>query len=123
MIKRIDSYFYHEDERGSLKGLVNFGTWKEMNMITTVSGTTRGNHFHRQTTELFIILDGKIKVQCQKVNSDQLEGEVVEEVFEKGDVFLIEPMTMHTFDVLEDARWINALDLPIDPKSPDLHRL
>ena len=52
MYKIIKNYFNHKDERGEIKGLVNFGSWEEINYITSIEGTVRGGHYHKNTKEL-----------------------------------------------------------------------
>jgi len=121
LLKFVDNYFIHEDDRGSIKGLVNFGNWKELNLIESKAGCIRGNHYHKTTTELFLILKGEIKIQTQQVINGQLEGKVEENIVTKGKVFLIEPFINHTFIILKDSKWINVLS---DSKSSeDIHRI
>lgn len=107
MIKIIKPYFHHEDERGLITGLIQEGNWKEINIITSKKGTRRGDHWHKETVELFIILEGKIKLYLQQ---EEDKDRVMTLVLKKNDVFTIDPGTWHTFEVLEDSVWINALD-------------
>lgn len=123
MITIIDRYFLHDDERGTLEGLVNFGNWKEINLITSEAGVKRGNHYHKETIELFIILDGKISVTVQKVEDGRLTGGAKEIKVKKGDVFMINPMVNHTFYVEQDSRWMNVLSKPIGINNQDIWRV
>lgn len=116
MYKIIENYFSFKDERGEIKGLINFENWQEVNCITSYKGTVRGGHYHKKTREAIIVLSGKIKVDIRK-NS---ESECF--VIEKGDVILIEPMSVHTFEMLEDSSWINLLTIKNDEKSPDIYK-
>lgn len=122
MLKIIKRYFMHEDKRGTLEGLVNFGEWKEMNLISSLAGVERGNHYHKETLELFIILEGKINVILLKVKDGKLVGSKTERIVNRGDVFLIDPFVNHTFRVLVEAKWINVLSKKIDPENPDIHK-
>ncbi|MBW2604805.1 MAG: WxcM-like domain-containing protein [Deltaproteobacteria bacterium] len=122
MLKFIKPYFMYEDKRGALEGLINFGEWKEINLISSLAGIERGNHYHKETLELFIILEGKINVIVQKVKDGKLLGSKAERIVKGGDVFLIDPFINHTFRVLNDAKWINVLSTKIDPQNPDIHR-
>lgn len=123
MIERVESYFSFGDERGTLTGLVNFSSWEEANLISSIEGIERGNHYHKETTELFVILDGKIKVSTQLVENGKTIGEVVEEMVSSGDVFLIKANILHTFVCLEKSKWINMLDRKMDQENPDIHRI
>lgn len=119
MIKFIKNYCENIDERGSLIGLINFGTWEEINIITSKKGALRGNHFHKYTSEIFIILEGEIEVSVNKIGKKDIEKYLVK----KGDVFLIKPMVNHVFEVKKDSKWINVLNKKINSTSPDIHRI
>jgi dTDP-4-dehydrorhamnose 3,5-epimerase-like enzyme len=123
MIEFIERYFTHSDDRGTLEGLVNFGTWKEINMIDSDAGIERGNHYHKETGELFIVLDGEILVTVQKIENGELIGDIEKVKVKKGDVFLIKPMLNHIFYILKKSRWINVLSKPIDDDDKDIHRV
>ena len=66
LYQRIPVYFTHSDPRGAITGLLNFGSWKEMNFITSIADTVRGRHYHKETEECFFILSGRIKVTFRK---------------------------------------------------------
>lgn len=124
MIERIERYFTASDERGSIEGLANFGEWEEINLIRSLAGTIRGNHYHKETIELFLILEGEILVSTCMVGQDNRPGEVTNKYYVKaGDVFLINPMVNHTFQVIMDSRWINLLSKKSDSQNPDIHCL
>jgi oxalate decarboxylase/phosphoglucose isomerase-like protein (cupin superfamily) len=122
MLKLVARYFRARDDRGTLEGLVNFGDWREMNLVSSRAGSVRGDHYHRDTREIFIILDGEIRAAAQAVEDGRLVGPVEHLVVAPGDVVLVEPLTNHTFEVVQDARWINALSRRIDPTAPDILR-
>lgn len=123
MIKFIKNYFEHRDERGLIKGLINFGCWEEINIIESDRGVIRGNHYHKKTQEVFIILKGKIRVSLQRVENNSLVGKIDKYIVKKGDIFLVEKNVMHSFEVLQKSIWINILSKRIDKKRPDIFRL
>lgn len=123
MIKFIDNYFTHEDNRGTINGLIQTGLWGEINIITSKSNTIRGNHYHKNTTELFIILDGEIEVTLQKVKNNQLIETQETVKVSTGDVFMIQSMINHTFKVLQDSQWINVLSKPMSGNNLDFFRI
>ena len=76
MIEFIPNYIEYSDKRGSFLGLINFGNWKEINIICSEADTVRGDHYHENTDELFLILEGKIKITLQKVlDNEKLDNE------------------------------------------------
>ena len=124
MIEFIPNYFELSDDRGSFQGLVNFGTWKEVNIICSEAGAIRGNHYHKNTDELFIILEGKIRITLQAVLSDEeLDAEKKTVDVQMGDVFKIEKNVNHIFEIKENSKWLNILSQILDKNSPDLHRI
>lgn len=120
MYKFINKYFSHKDERGTIEGLVNFGNWQEINIITSCKNSVRGGHFHKEIKELFYILKGEIKAELCDINSTDKKETVT---LKEGDIFLIEPYTLHTFTMLTDSQWINMLSLKNSETAPDIYKL
>jgi quercetin dioxygenase-like cupin family protein len=107
MIKTLKPYFNFKDERGLILGLVQEHSWKEVNLVTSKKGTRRGDHYHKLCRECFIILEGKIRVHLQSV---RFPDKVMTVIMLPGDVFIVEPDTNHTFEILENSKWLNMLD-------------
>ena len=124
MIEFISNYFEHSDERGSFQGLVNFGNWEEINIISSEAHSIRGNHYHKYTDELFIILEGRIKITLQNVLTNKKLGKK-KKTFEvlKGDVFFIKKNMNHIFETIEFSKWINVLSMKTNKKKPDINRI
>ena len=124
MIEFISNYFEYSDERGSFHGLVNFGNWEEINIISSEAFTIRGNHYHKYTDELFIILEGRIKITLQNVLTNKKLGKK-KKTFEvlKGDVFFIKKNVNHIFETIEFSKWINVLSMKTNKKKPDINRI
>ena len=116
MIEFIPNYIEYSDKRGSFLGLINFGNWKEINIICSEADTVRGDHYHKNTDELFLILEGKITLQ--KVLDNEKKTFDVQE----GDVFLIKKNVNHIFETIEYSKWINVLSQKLNIDNPDLHR-
>lgn len=111
-------YLSKPDERGGFLGITQ-ESWAEVNFIETRANQVRGNHYHKETRELFFVISGEIEVVIDDLNS----GEHLELSFRKGDVFIIEPYEVHTFRTVTDAQWINMLSRAIDPQRPDFHQV
>lgn len=118
-LRHLKSYCHFSDERGSLSGIIQEGCWKEMNFLSSKAGIVRGGHYHKVSSELFYIISGLIRVEIQS-----LQGEVIEQFEAKlGDIFIIEPYEVHTFKVLSESQWINALSEPMNNETPDIYRV
>ena len=96
MIEILRPDFEFEDDRGKLVQLVNKG-FKQVNVIETKAGVTRGNHYHKINKEAFYIIDGNIELTLKK-NSDKHIYK-----FNKGDMFLINEYVNHEFYFLSDT--------------------
>jgi mannose-6-phosphate isomerase-like protein (cupin superfamily) len=121
LYRRIEQYFEHIDPRGSIQGLINSGSWREINLISSDAGAVRGRHYHKLTEECFIILSGRILVKFRK----PLPGKsdlYAEMIFYAGDVFTVNPLVEHTFEILEKAQWINLLSIPMDSEHSDFYK-
>ena len=124
MIKFYSNYFKKEDSRGTILGLIDEGNWKELNYFSTEPNQIRGNHYHKKTDELFIILKGKLEIKLTRVSvNDELEGESELFSIKQGDVFVIPKMVYHVFYIIEKSEWINALSLKMDIKFPDIQTI
>ena len=122
MIEFIPNYIEISDKRGSFLGLINFGNWKEINIICSEADTVRGGHYHENTDELFLILEGKIKITLQKVLVNKvLDNEKKTFDVQEGDVFLIKKNVNHIFETIEYSKWINVLSQKINKDKPDIH--
>lgn len=121
MIEILPPYMSFSDDRGSITGIINRGEWREFNLVTSRAGSKRGGHYHRETKELFIILEGRVDVSLIKVSADGFAtGEEASYSFKKGDAFIIAPFVCHSFSAAEDAVWINVLSKAHDKDAPDM---
>lgn len=109
-------YMTHQDARGQFTGITN-ETWEEVNLIETYANQVRGGHYHRQTRELFYIVSGEIEVTVEELET----GEKDQFTAKANDIFVIEPMHLHTFRTLSDASWLNMLNPALDPDDMDFH--
>ena len=124
MIEFIPNYIEYSDKRGSFLGLINFGNWKEINIICSEADTVRGDHYHENTDELFLILEGIIKITLQKVLDNKvLDNEKKTFDVQEGDVFLIKKNVNHIFETIEYSKWINVLSQKLNKDKPDIHRI
>ena len=114
MIQFIKPYFSKTDGRGTITGIIqetcSDNYWKELNLIVSKHNSIHGNHYHKETKELFIIINGIIRICAQRINNNSLEEEIEERIVMKNDVFIINPFINHTFyTISEQASWINVL--------------
>ena len=100
LVEMMQPDFVFENRAGCLKQLVHDG-WKQVNVITSVAGAVRGNHYHKFNDEAFYVIEGWIKLTVWK------DDEREEYDFKAGDMFLIHPFVFHTFEYREDTLLIS----------------
>lgn len=62
----------HEDARGMFVETVKLGVGGQVSFSTTVSGVTRGNHYHTRKIERFTVIRGKARIQLRKIGTDEV---------------------------------------------------
>lgn len=62
----------HTDPRGSFAEIIRLGVGGQVSFSTTVSGITRGNHYHTRKIERFVVIKGKALIQLRKIGTDEV---------------------------------------------------
>lgn len=60
------------DNRGSFVETVKLHSGGQVSFSTTVSGITRGNHFHTRKAERFAVIKGKARIQLRKIGTEEV---------------------------------------------------
>lgn len=88
--------FEFEDNRGKLTQLVHEG-FRQVNVITCLKDSFRGDHFHKSNNEAFYVVSGSFTLTLEK------EGIKEEHLIKQGAFFLIPPFVNHSFFYHEDT--------------------
>ena len=99
--------FLFQDYRGQLIQLIHEG-FKQVNIIKTEKGVTRGNHYHKRSREAFYVITGSVDVIFSK------EDKIEKVHFKQGDFFLIPPFIAHSMYYPEYCILIALYDEPIE---------
>ena len=91
----------HRDDRGEITDILTKENIEYVTLITSVKGTNRGNHYHKQTVQIVYILKGSMKLLTQMPDNP-----VVATILAKGDVAVTEPMERHAMIALEDSEFM-----------------
>lgn len=113
----ITSYCKYADKRGDFEGIVNNGSWQEINIVHTHASFVRGGHFHRRTTEVIFMVTGRAEVQLAPCADD---SQCLKLTLGPGQGLQIPPLISHKFLYLEDSSHIQLLDLRFNPDDQDL---
>lgn len=98
LIDILEPNFYFEDERGTLTQLVREG-YSQINVISSCAGTLRGGHFHKDNSEAFYIISGKLLLEAWMDGADTKESYV----FNSKDMFSIPANVAHNFYFEEET--------------------
>ena len=91
IIIKIEPVF--SDERGVIIDLLNESI-NHVGLITTKKESSRGNHYHKKSTQYSYILSGKFEVLLADINDlDNVE----EIILNSGEIIIISPNIVHTF--------------------------
>lgn len=118
-MRLLTNYMYKQDARGSVTGLFNEFPLEELNLISTLAGSVRGNHYHQITREFFFILTGKLHLLVTDLNNQIIFNAEIA----AGTLFMIDPNEIHTITAITDVSWINGLDKKFSELNPDFHIL
>lgn len=62
----------HKDERGTFVEIIRLNIGGQISFSTTLTGITRGNHFHVRKIERFAVIKGKALIQLRKIGTDEI---------------------------------------------------
>lgn len=91
----------YEDARGSILDVIESINFNGATVITSNSGSVRGNHFHKKTIQYAFILEGKILAKS-KIVGRKLESVILE----PGDLICHDINEAHLFEAIEDSKFI-----------------
>lgn len=111
------------DNRGTFIEITRAESAGQFSYSTTMSGITRGNHFHTRKAERFAVIKGEAVIQLQKVGSNH----VVHYHLNGNEPAYVDMPIWHTHNIknvgeseLLTLFWINE---PYDPLDPDTYLL
>jgi|TARA_Y100000310_G_scaffold321974_1_gene380383 quercetin dioxygenase-like cupin family protein len=111
IVKKIEPVY--TDERGSIMDLLN-EKLNHVGLIVTEAGATRGNHYHKLSTQYSYILSGKFEVLIAKSDSPK---DVKKIILEAGEIMTIPPGIIHRFKAIEKATMIDMISESRDGNS------
>jgi UDP-2-acetamido-2,6-beta-L-arabino-hexul-4-ose reductase len=68
----------HTDERGFFSELIRTDIGGQFSYSTTLTGITRGNHFHTRKIERFMVIGGKAKISMRKIGSTKVNDYILD---------------------------------------------
>ena len=114
-------FVQHTDNRGAFVEIARHGIPGQTSFSTTVSGITRGNHFHTRKIERFAVIKGKALIQLRRVGTAEvhnfyLDGD--EPAYVDMPIWYTHNIKNIGDEILYTNFWINE---PFDPADPDTY--
>ena len=107
LIKVLEPNFTFSDDRGVLTQLVRTG-YNQINVVESKAGVFRGNHYHKDNNEVFFVVSGAFSLIVEKENIQETY------LFSAGDMFLVPPFVIHSFDYVEDTILVAMYDKGVE---------
>ena len=93
----------YQDKRGVICDLMPFWIEEGINAVTFISsvkGSIRGNHYHKETTQWTYITKGQTRVV------HIIDGTLCDSIFGPGELITHRPGVPHAFEAIEDTEWL-----------------
>jgi dTDP-4-dehydrorhamnose 3,5-epimerase-like enzyme len=105
------------DKRGCLVEVVNTGRWGQVGVVRSKKNVRWGGHYHRLTTEVFYIIEGKVRFETKRLP----HGKVIRRTVGLGSKVTIKPQTLHWLITLEPTVWVSVLSRAFRPQATDIY--
>lgn len=126
-VNLVDQETVHQDDRGIFSNIQFDVHWSEMNYVESNSSVSRGNHYHQFSTELFVLLEGLIRVDSANVSinskGEPRKSSLIQHTFQAGDIFYISPMTWHCFYIEQPSKWVAIMSSPHTSNNLDIIKM
>lgn len=90
----------YSDERGIIEGIVEDVDFKSVLRITSLAGTIRANHFHKEDYHHCLLESGKMEYFERPVGSTDKPTKML---IKAGQVFYTRPMVEHAMKFTKDS--------------------
>ena len=111
----------YADNRGSFVEVLRANSKGQYSYSTTVSGITRGNHFHTRKVERFVVISGKARILLRKIGTK----EIIEYILDGDTPSFVDIPIWFTHNITNIGKmelitlfWINE---PYDPLDADTY--
>lgn len=96
----------HADARGAIQPILD-EDFKSAQLITSVAGSTRANHYHRSDSHYMFVVSGSFDYYWRTAGSDAPLGHILAK---PGDLVFTPAMVEHLVVFREDSAFINFSD-------------
>lgn len=120
----------HVDERGIFQELYKDSEMfegfepKQISLCTINPGCVRGQHYHKNMLEAFIVIEGEMELTQHWVENGLLMGDpdVTVMTTDRNQMVINEPNQWHSVTSKNGCKFIILIDREFDPNNPDTYR-
>lgn len=79
----------------------------------------RGGHYHKKTSELFFVIEGRCAVKNINIKNHKEKKFILKE----KDIFILKPYEVHYLKAVKDTKMIALLSIPHKKEKPDIYEV
>ena len=107
----------HRDDRRIIQQLFT-GNFEQVNLYQCPKNELLGNHYHKDTSEYFLILRGKFELEYGTVGRPKQKA-----LFKMFDMFVLKPYEVHTIRCIDHyGRFLTFLTKKFDQANQDIFK-
>ena len=107
--------FVRQDDRGTLRELLNGSAWYSVVQGEMVAGAVMGNHYHKETDVFYFLFSGRARIVIRHIDSEKRDEFVIGAM--EGVIF--KTFETHTVTFEESGAYLLLRSRPYDPKNTD----
>jgi quercetin dioxygenase-like cupin family protein len=115
-------YPKHEDVRGYFQEIARASDTlhaiRQVGIFSINPGQTRGDHYHRELFETFVVIEG----ECVVTSSLGHSGSLTTKKLAEGDSIVFIPLVQHKFYSEKGCKILALANKEFDTKNPDVYK-
>lgn len=109
--------FTREDERGTLRELLNTGEWRSLLQGEMKVGAVMGNHYHKETTVFFFLLSGAASIVTEHTETKARDSFTLSAL----EGVMLVPDESHAITFTAPSSYLLFKSQAYDPQNPDTY--
>ncbi len=111
--------YSRKDERGLFVEALNGSPWEQISYGKMQNGATMGNHYHKETSVFFFLVDGSVQIDIVSVRLDEKETLSLN----PNEGVILVPNYSHAIRFREDSTFVMGKSKKYDKDNPDTYPL
>lgn len=111
--------FIREDDRGLFVEALNGSVWEQVSYGKMKQGSVMGNHYHKNTSVFFFVIEGSVKIDIIGVDDDSKETIVLK----PNEGTILVPNFSHAIRFTQESTFVMGKSKKYDKDNPDTYPL